>query len=415
MAIEVTVPRLGWSMDEGTLTEWLKRDGDTVRKGDMLFVLEGDKATQEVESFDEGILKLLPRGPQPGDAVQVGQLLAYLVAEGEPAPFESGSAGAEFAANDVPAEARLPAPLPANRSAPSAEFPPLPQGPRASPRARRRAAELGVDWTKVVRTGTGKSGRIRERDVLAALGRAEQTASQPTVSTAASRNVQPHSPIRRTIAERMVASHQTTAPVTLTTTADVTNLVRLRQQLKGSGATVDVVVPSLTDFIVKLTAITLKSFPLLNARWEEHGIVTSAEIHIGIAVDTDAGLLVPVVRNVEQLSLRSLAARSQELIAKARTRRLTAEDMQGGTFTVTNLGSYGIDAFTPILQVPQCAILGIGRIQKAPVFVENQFVPRDMITLSLTFDHRIVDGGPAARFLQAVARAIENPADLLSI
>lgn len=409
MPIEITVPRLGWSMDEGTLTEWLKRDGDYVRKGDMLFVLEGDKASQEVECFDEGILRILPAGPRSGDSVQVGQLLAYLVAEGEPAPWNTSEVPAESATGRLPAT-----PVAATTpvlSAVDVERPQLsrlPASTRSSPRARRRATELGVDWTSLM--GTGKAGRIRERDVLAAIAGHDARVATDEPKTAMG---QPLSPTRRLIAERMLTSHLSTAPVTLTSAADATNLVSLREQFKTAAANSDGVVPSVTDFVVKLTAIALQAHPALNAQWHEDGIVMSSEIHMGIAVDTDSGLVVPVVRNVERLTLRELAAKTRELIEQARSRRLPVRAMQEGTFTVTNLGTFGIDAFTPLIQLPQCAILGIGRIHTSPAFIDNQVVPRERITLSLTFDHRAVDGAPAAKFLQAVCRAVENPGERL--
>jgi pyruvate dehydrogenase E2 component (dihydrolipoamide acetyltransferase) len=213
-----------------------------------------------------------------------------------------------------------------------------------------------------------------------------------------------HSAIRKTIAERMKASHLAAAPVTLTTTADATDLVRLRNQFKSTD-----LVPSYTDFLMKMVAIALQKHPLLNSRWSEDRIVVSTGIHIGFAVDTDAGLVVPVLRDVPTLALNDLASRSRELIERALSGRLTATEMQGGTFTVTNLGAFGIDAFTPIINPPQCAILGVGRIQRQPVVIAEQIVIRDRIALSLTFDHRIVDGAPAARFLQTLMGLIEDP------
>jgi pyruvate dehydrogenase E2 component (dihydrolipoamide acetyltransferase) len=167
--------------------------------------------------------------------------------------------------------------------------------------------------------------------------------------------------------------------------------------------------PSYTDLVIKLTSVALQEHPALNARWEDEGIVLCRRIHIGFAVDTETGLVAPVIRDVPALSLQQLAARSRELIERARSRKLTAEEMQGGTFTVTNLGPFGIDAFTPIINHPECAILGVGRIRRQPAVVGEQIVPRDMVTLSLTFDHRIVDGAPAARFLDTLRRCIEDP------
>ncbi|MFN8709786.1 MAG: dihydrolipoamide acetyltransferase family protein, partial [Planctomyces sp.] len=219
--------------------------------------------------------------------------------------------------------------------------------------------------------------------------------------------------LRRTIAQRMMESHLTTAPVTLTTSVDVTNLVNLRDQFRAMSGNSTLPVPGYAEFIIRLAALALREHPQINARWEADSVRVLSEIHIGIAVDTDSGLVVPVIRNVDQLSLRRVTQESRQLIEKARSRRLSAPEMQDGTFTVTNLGALGIDAFTPIINLPQCAVLGMGRIVRQPVFQEQQIVPRDMMTLSLTFDHRIVDGAPAARFLQSLSKSIENPAQFL--
>jgi pyruvate dehydrogenase E2 component (dihydrolipoamide acetyltransferase) len=222
------------------------------------------------------------------------------------------------------------------------------------------------------------------------------------------------SPTRRTIAQRMVHSLRNTAPVTLHTTVDATNLVEFRRAMKAATQTEEAHLPAYTDMLMKLVAAALKQHPSLNARWEGDHFIASSAIHIGMAVDTDTGLLVPVIRDVPRLSLSELAARSRELIERARARRLAAEELRDGTFTLTNLGIFDIDAFTPIINYPECAILGMGRIQRRPVVVGSQIVPRDLLTLSLTFDHRAVDGAPAARFLQTLRRLVESPAAHLS-
>lgn len=206
----------------------------------------------------------------------------------------------------------------------------------------------------------------------------------------------------------MVASHQATAPVTLTTRVDATNLVNLRNQFKAAAG--QEIVPSLTDLVVKLLSIALTEHPWLNARWENDAVVEVTEIHVGVAVDTPSGLLVPVLRDVPSLGVRDIARRSREMIDAARAGTLSTADLTGGTFTVTNLGMYGIDAFTPIINPPEAAILGLGAVRREPCYVGEQVVPREIMTLSLTFDHRIVDGAPAARFLQTLATGIENPA-----
>ena len=426
----ITVPRLGWSMEQGTFLGWKKKDGDFVRAGEVLFELEGEKAAQEIESLDSGILRIPPNAPKEGAVVLVGALLGYLAAEGETLPIEVATPPATpLAVSPVPVKStetsttkRLqPVASPAARRlarelgvnvgsavagnggrVTTAEVRSL-GNPRhsgsvsrltSSPRARRVAKELGVDWKSLV--GSGKSGRIRECDVRAAANGAGTT-NGPRI---------PISSRRRTIAARMTASSQQTAPVTLTTRADATNLVNLREQFKTAGGDV---IPSYSDILIKLSAAALQQHPQMASRWEAEHLVVADGINIGIAVDADEGLIVPVLRDVPALTLLQVASQSRELIQRARSGRFKADDLQGGVFTITNLGAYGIDAFTPIINLPETAILGVGCIRREPAVVDNQIVPRDQVTLSLTFDHRIVDGAPAARFLQAIRLAVENP------
>jgi pyruvate dehydrogenase E2 component (dihydrolipoamide acetyltransferase) len=439
MAIAVTIPRLGWDMTEGVFAGWLKQDGDLVSPGDALFSLETDKATQDVESMDAGILRIPTDGPKPGDRLAVGTAIGHLVtAKEQPSLADNGRAVAAVVKTNSESKAAPPAGPAVRRLAHAldvdlcqvqasgssgrvtagdvqkyhrsrgvlagneADAPARRDHdqPTITPRAKRLAKQRGVDWRQL--KGSGRTGRIRERDVQLA---GSATAPAP--------NKIPVSSIRKAIAERMLRSGQLTAPVTLHTTADATELVHLRNQFKASSQTSDALVPSYTDFLMKLLASALQQHPTLNARWDGDHIIVEQSIHIGIAVDTDAGLLVPVVRDVVNLGMRQLAARSRDLIDRARQRRLAVEDMQGGTFTITNLGPFGIDAFTPIINYPECAILGIGRIERRPVVVDNQVVGRDMVALSLTFDHRIVDGAPAARFLQTLCRLIANPSPAL--
>jgi len=424
MPIKITVPRLGWSMEEGTFSEWLKRDGDRVVAGDLLFVLESDKASQEVESLDSGLLYILADAPRPGDKVTVGQLLGYLLADGEGIPVK-----------DSPT-AVAPAPPGTPPSAPpvvaQVGVSPGAAARTITPRARRVAAELGVDWVGVL--GTGRDGRIREADVRNAAATQKPTGLSST---------------RRTIAERTLASQQKTVAVTLHTTADATALVQLRQQLKskefftlrnaaafadnnrprldkggqrspqglqgGLDETEPHSVPTYNDILVKLVAACLQKHPVLNSRWEDETLRACPEIHIGIAVDTEAGLLVPVIRDVTKLTLHEVTLRSRNLIERAHSKRLSADDLHGGSFTVTSLGAFGIDAFTPIINYPECAILGVGRILRQPVAVQDNISLRDIITLSLTFDHRALDGAPAARFLQTLTKLIESPLSALGL
>ncbi len=453
MAYEVTMPRLGWTMEEGVFGEWLKQDGDEVKAGDLLFTVEGDKATQEVEVFESGILRLPQGAPASGDVIPVGALLAYILQVGESMPAggsespQSGELEGQGSTGSPSAAAE-----PAFRK-PSAAQTDSADGqvyPNISPRARRVAGELGVDWTLL--TGSGRTGRIVERDVRAAAetmvepvevdmspvarrmaaeagipledlaairpgGRIQRedveaaiaARRQPVHADETAPQVLPHTRIRQITAQRMAESAHTTAPVTLTTEADATELVALREQLKSSYARRGLAVPSYNDIYIKLAAAALQEHPTLNSNWDDEGLILHGEIHIGFAVETERGLLAPVLRDVPAKSLRVIAAESASLIEGAQQERLSHEAMQGGTFTITNLGMYGIDAFTPIINLPQAAILGIGRIVCKPAVHDGEVVPRQMVALSLTFDHRVVDGAPAARFLNTVREYVAEP------
>lgn len=449
MAIEIVMPRLGWTMETGVLVEWLKKDGDTVQPGDVLFTVESDKALNEVESFDAGRLYIPSGAPALGSTIPVGGLLAYLLKPGESAPsLASVNVEPQSASAQVPV-------APASHSQ-NGKTSPI-NNPKISPRARRIAAELRIPWADL--NGSGRSGRIVERDIRAAMATltlppvvapirasplakrvaedlgvdlghlagqiadrrieradvesaARKAESPPTPVPPIDGNAQPIPPIRRLIAERMTHSAHTAAPVTLTSEVDATELVRLRNQIKRDSGSAGRPVPSYTDLLVKLCAEALREHPALNARLDGDSIWTPAGVHIGIAVDTERGLLVPVVREVQSRTIRQITQESSALIEAARTGKLEAAAMRGGTFTITNLGMYGIDAFTPIINLPECAILGVGRIVPKQVVIDaeaEQVAIRHMMFLSLTFDHRLVDGGGAARFLQRVTAFIAQP------
>ena len=425
MATQIVVPRLGWSMDEGTFGEWLKCDGDFVERGQALFVLEGEKSAQDIESFDQGILRLPPDAPRPGDIVKVGQVLAFLVEQGESAPFEKQTSAANDAKSPATAEMATVPKTSAAASAPVdvvidgaaiAATADKPSGVTASPRARRHASQVGVDLRNV--KGTGSTGRIRERDVAAVAKLQTSTLVDQQIGlspdsftgTNGARRTLAISPVRRTIASRMSAGVHETAPVTLTTRCDATNLVSLRDQFRSAERGAQEAVPSYNDILVKLTALALERHPLLAAQWYDREILLPQGFHIAVAVDTEAGLVAPVVREAHKLTLRQVAVELRKLVELARNGRLAADQMQGGVFTITNLGMFKVDAFTPIINLPQVAILGVGRIVREPAVVNDQIVPRDQLTLSLTFDHRVVDGAPAARFLNDLHQGIENPA-----
>ena len=444
MSFEITIPRLGWSMEEGIFAGWLKKDGDVIRRGDALFELEGEKALQEVEALDDGVLRLMADGPQLGTVLKVGAVVGYLVADGaalaqtpsdsnvasnaikpvEKAPamdINSMSTGGSpsvrrlarelgvdlnrvtgtgsrdrITDDDVRATARRESEQrPTINSALAAEI-------IATPRARRAAKTAGIELSSM--QGTGRNGRIRERDVVS-----QSNAAAPSATRAGGQRIS-LSGRRRVIAERLADSHRQTVPVTLTSQVDATNLVSLRQQFKAAGETL---IPAIHDIIAKLVAGCLRQELRLAGRWDGDAIVLpyDNEIHIGLAVDTPEGLIVPVLRNVVNESLLSLAAESSRIIRKSRAGRLSGAEMQGAVFTITNLGSFGIDTFTPVINLPETAILGLGAIRKlAVVASDDRIEVRPMMTLSLTFDHRAIDGAPAAKFLQSLVAAIENPA-----
>jgi pyruvate dehydrogenase E2 component (dihydrolipoamide acetyltransferase) len=281
---------------------------------------------------------------------------------------------------------------------------------RASPLARRLAEELGVDIEQIAARAPGR--RIERADVEQAAQSARPAPTPASAPPPALEQGTPMSGIRRITAARMAESAHTTAPVTLTTEADATELVRLRSQISADLAGASLQAPSYNDLLARLVALALLEHPALNATLADDRIVQHAAVHIGIAVDTERGLLVPVVRDAHSKSVQQIAAESARLIERARAGAAAADELRGSTFTITNLGMYDIDAFTPIINLPECAILGVGRILARPVVVDEQaetVAVRKMMALSLTFDHRVVDGAPAARFLKRVKQFVEHP------
>lgn len=414
MPIPVTIPRLGWNMEEGTFVEWLKADGDIVKPGDVVFRLEGEKATEEIESLDAGTLHIPATAPKPGDRIAVGAVIGYLLQPGESMPGKGKQTEhirliprTEPAAS--PAVRRLTREHGVDLQVVAGSGPggritanDISQRgtPTSTPRARRLARQHGVDLGNI--QGSGRDGRIRERDVIVPTQHSPEGVG----------NIVPISPMRQAIASKMLSSRETTAPVTLTTSVDGSNLVNLRGQFKANSEASNI--PSYTDFLVKLVSVAITKHPMIAATWTQAGILPARRIDIGIAVETDTGLLVPVIRDVTSLGLRQVTAQSLTLIERARKGLLTTSEMQGGCFTITNLGAFGIDAFTPIINTPESAILGVGRIERRPVMDGDRVIGRDLMTLSLTFDHRIIDGAPSARFLQTLVKCIENPAPWLS-
>jgi len=424
MPIDIIVPPLSQTSDTLVLTAWLKKVGDPVAKGEALFEVETDKATLEVESPATGTLYevLAEPGTEVAVKARIGSIAlpdtGALAAPAPSAPAATGTPG--------PTEA-APAALGLNLSRPPAAPLLAERSERvfASPRARRLADEAGLALQGI--KASGPRGMIVERDVRAHLVELQAAppppqsgpavpptpapALVPTPPATESRQV-PLTPTRRTIARRLQASQQTTTPVTLTRDADATELVALRERLlldmAGHGDTD--VRPTYTDFLVSIVARCLQRHPSFNATFDGQQLeIFDDPVHMGLAVDTERGLLVPVLRHVERLGLIALARQRGAVVQRALAGTLEPGEMAGGTFTLTNLGALGVDAFTPLLNPPQVATLGLGRIRAVVGPVGNTIGLRQSMFLSLTFDHRAVDGAPAARLLADIAGLVEQP------
>lgn len=456
MATEFFIPKLGQTVEEVTIADWLVADGAHVEKGQAIIEVETDKAVFPVEANGEGILH---RGPfKVGDVVPVVTTVAIIgTAEDrfevkgsvEPAPLVSPDAQVTSADSHQRTDSSDPArtePEPAGRffASPRARLlaaeknvdlskvtPSGGQGirvveqdvlkylsqlPKASPVAQKMAAETGLDLDGL--KGSGPGGRIMKNDVERMLQVGPSNRKTETAQPAAEGDVLEIvslSGVRGIIAERMAASVHSTARVTLVMEVDATAFVVLREQLKSRLAGEWGFAPGYNDLLAKITAVALRKFPYMNARLTPEAIEYMKPINMGMAVDTERGLLVPVIRNADQKNLYQFAREFRDLVDRARNRKSLPDDLSGGTFTMTSLGAFGVDAFTPVINLPEAAILGVGRIAEKVVPRDGQVVIRSMLTLSLVFDHRLVDGAPAARFLSYIRELIEEPHLLIGV
>lgn len=407
MPVDVIVPPLSQTMDTVILAQWLKAVGEPVAKGEPLFSIETDKATLEIESPSSGVVGQIL--VSPGSEVAVRSKVGVILLPAETSLPPALIAAAKGASPpQVESGAGVPSPA---IHAGVADLQALPPERRerifASPRARKLAEQAGAPLADL--TPTGPQGMIVERDVRAHLRNGERAVPQPESCPADSTAEWVSlSSTRRTIARRMTESHQQAASVTLMREVDATELVRLREQILGSLSDGDSR-PTYTDILVSVVAQQLKLHPYMNALVEGEGLRLSSRVHMALAVDAERGLVTPVLRNADRKRFLELARERRELVQRAQTGQIMPEEMDNGTFTITNLGALGIDAFTPIINPPQVAILGMGRIRPAPAIHDGAICIRYRMVLSLTFDHRFVDGAPAARFLQAVAETIEKP------
>ena len=402
MAAEVVMPKFGLTMVEGTIQRWFKNEGDAISEGEALFEVETEKVLYEVESTANGTVAKLLYGLEA--VVPVGLPVAVIA--------EAGEDVAEVAARysdgaPAPQTATSPAgsPTPGAGSAAAAPAAAAPDGKRApvTPAARKLAAEHNIDTASL--TGTGPGGRITREDVQQAIDAAAQAPAEVAQEQAQEQAQDQSVPLRgmrKVIAERMHKSLTDTAQLTITTEVDVTQLIERREEVRREFNT------TYNDFIIQACAHALLQHPRMNASLEGDAIQLHGAVHVGFAVALDEGLIVPVVHDADKKPLKTIAQEARALAEKARAGRLKLEEVSGGTFTVSNLGMAGVDAFTPILNSPQTGILGVGRIVDKPVVYQGEIARRSMLVLSLTFDHRVIDGAPAGAFLGSVADLLSH-------
>ena len=416
------LPEIGEGVIEGEVVRWLVDEGDLIAEDQPVCEIMTDKATVEISTPKSG--KVMKLYAAEGDVVAVHTPLVDIATDssGEAAPSpKPASAGAP--SNGV-AAASAPAPTPAPAPAPAAVPAPRAPGAKAlaTPAVRRHARELGLDLQSV--PGSGKAGRVTHADL-------DAYSQAPAAAPAATAKAPPAVPqskavpsgaeerikiigLRRKIAEQMVRSKQTAAHFTYVDEIDVTELVRMRNQLKAQAAARGVKLTYL-PFVMKACAVVFREFPNINAVVEDDPftLVVKGDVNIGVATDTPQGLFVPVVKNVEQKSVLQIAAEMADLVARTRDGKVRMDELQGGTFTVTSVGNIGGVFATPVLNVPEVAILGVNRIVKRPMVVDGEITIRDMMYLSPSFDHRIIDGAVGARFVAALKLVLENPASLI--
>jgi pyruvate dehydrogenase E2 component (dihydrolipoamide acetyltransferase) len=405
---DILMPRLSDTMEEGVVSSWHKKPGDKVSAGDALVDIETDKALMEYEAYEDGVLGEILVGE--GDTAAIGTPIATLVTDGAvPAPRPAAEPSAEPAKDDAPARTE---PVAATGDAPAEKGR---SRPPSSPLARRIARENDVDLATL--TGSGPGGRIVRADVEAAALDATVMSTRPAappvpqpaetvpVDDEDTERV-PLSRIRKVTARRLAESMRTAPHFYLTRVVDVEELLAFRATLNAALAPAKV---SVNDLIVKACATALRANPVLNVSFTEEHLLVHKRVNVGVAVALDEGLVVPVIRDTDRKSVSQIGAETRELAGRAREQRLTPQEMSGGTFTVSNLGMFGVDAFTAVINPPEAAILAVGATRKDVVFRDGEVIPRDRLTLTLSIDHRACDGATGAAFLGQLTDLLENP------
>jgi pyruvate dehydrogenase E2 component (dihydrolipoamide acetyltransferase) len=430
---EIIMPRLSDTMEEGTLAAWLKQPGDQVQRGDVLAEIETDKATMELEAFEEGVLQQIL--VKEGETVPIGQPIAIVGAGGASAPAAAPAQPAPDAAAPSPAEqaAKIETTPEVETSTAAAEAAAAPAAApaaagepvKASPMARAIARDQGIDLSTV--TGSGPGGRVVKADVEALAagdgGRAAPAAAPAAPAAKAPAAAQPApgadveeiplTNMRKTVARRLVESMQSAPHFYLTIQVDVEALLGLRAELNQRLADEGVKL-SVNDLLIKACAVTLRAHPDINVSWAGDKILRHRRVHVGIAVAVDGGLIVPVVRDTDQKSVSQISKDAKALIERARIGKLRPEDYTGGTFTISNLGMFGIDQFTAVINPPEAAILAVGTTNEEPIVRDGQLATRQRMKLTLSIDHRALDGATGAQFLAALKATLEEPLRILA-
>lgn len=397
MATEVIMPKLGLTMEEATIVNWLKEEGAPVINGEAILEIETDKSTVEVEAPASGKLGrlLYPEG----SVVPIGEIITYVVGPGEEIPLEKTSpetASTEKVGRmEVTSEPHL-----TNHKIPSGRL-------VASPIARRLAIELGVELTSV--TGTGPRGRIMEEDVRLAAKEAKTSKTSIPTTFPETEEVRPLESVRKLVVERMTESFSTAPHFYLSVEIDASLLLRMRENLISQIENITKVRPTISDFLIKIASQALEEHPEVNSVWDRVGVRRLADINIGLAVATERGLMVPVFHLANQKPLHEITSRRKEVVDKARDGKISLTDLEGGTLTITNLGTFAVDKFNAIINPPQSIIMSVGRIKDRPVVINNEIVIRPTMFITLSVDHRILDGADAARFLDTLVEIAEDP------
>jgi pyruvate dehydrogenase E2 component (dihydrolipoyllysine-residue acetyltransferase) len=400
MISEVVMPQMGADMQEGTILRWLKGEGDAVQRGEIIAEIETDKANVEIEAYESGVLRrvLLPEGT----TVPVGQVIAVIAAPEDDISQYEAAAGVA---------APQPAAAAPERPVAAAAAPPAEAGRvRASPAARRLADELGVDLSRV--QGTGPDGRILRRDIEAAKAPVAGAAPAPPAAAPEAPAAAPAmSRMRQAIARRMAQSKREAPHYYLTMEIDMTEAERLRRQLNETAE--GEVHISVNDVIVKAVAKALRRHPIFNSWFVDGQVQQQQALNIGVAIALEEGLIAPAILDCGQKSLADIARASRDLAERARSGVLKAEEYSGATFTVSNLGMFGVETLIAIIAPPQTAILGVGAVRKAPAVQDREIVVGERMKVALSADHRVTDGALGARFLAEIRKFLENPISLL--